>query len=144
MRPLLADTDLLPPPAQIAWTRDAFRDLLRIRASSTLFRLRSAADVTARLVFRNTGASQLPTVLVGHLDGSGYAGARFAELLYFVNVDDEARTLTIPEDAGKSWVLHPVHRAADAADTRAATAASDNTSGRFTLPARSAVVFVVE
>ncbi|MBG6080235.1 alpha-1,6-glucosidase domain-containing protein [Rubrivivax gelatinosus] len=144
MRPLLADSELLPPPAQIAWTRDAFRDLLRIRASSTLFRLRSADDVKARLAFRNTGASQVPTVLVGHLDGSGYAGAGFGEILYFVNVDDEARTLTIPEDAGKAWVLHPVHRAAGAADTRAATATVDSAAGRFTLPARTAVVFVLQ
>ena len=32
-------------PDDIAWTRDAFRDLLRIRASSTLFRLRTRDDV---------------------------------------------------------------------------------------------------
>ena len=38
-----------PAPADIRWTHDAFRDLLRIRASSTLFRLRTAADVGRRL-----------------------------------------------------------------------------------------------
>ena len=144
MRPLLANAALKPTPAQIAWTRDAFRDLLRIRASSTLLRLRTADDVKTRLSFRNTGAGQVPTVLVGHLDGRGYAGAAFRELLYFVNVDDEERTLTIAADAGKNWKLHPVHRAVGAADARAATAAVDTASGRFTLPARTAVVFVVE
>ena len=40
--PLLREAGIKPAPADIAWTRDAFRDLLRIRASSTLFRLRSA------------------------------------------------------------------------------------------------------
>jgi pullulanase len=45
MRPLLADPAIRPTPAHIAFTRDAFLDLLRIRASSTLFRLRSAEDI---------------------------------------------------------------------------------------------------
>ena len=45
----------ISPPADIAWMRDAFRDLLRIRASSTLFRLRTRDDVQARLTLPNTG-----------------------------------------------------------------------------------------
>jgi len=40
-------------------------------------------------------------------------------------------------------VLHPVHLAAGAADTRAAQATYDAGSGTFTIPARTAVVFVV-
>jgi hypothetical protein len=39
MQPLLADPAIKPTPADIAWTRDAFRDLLRLRASTTLLRL---------------------------------------------------------------------------------------------------------
>jgi len=35
-----------------------------------------------------------------------------------------------------------VHRAADAADTRAREAKYERASGRFTVPARTAVVFV--
>jgi hypothetical protein len=41
-------------------------------------------------------------------------------------------------------VLHPVQRAAGAADPRAAAATYDGATGAFTLPARTAVVFVVE
>ena len=41
------------------WTRDAFFDLLRIRASSSLFRLRSGDEIARRLTFYNTGPSQV-------------------------------------------------------------------------------------
>jgi len=145
MRPRLADVALRPAPAQISFTRDAFRDLLRIRASSTLFRLRSAAEVGTRLRLLNTGPTQVPTVLVGHLDGDGHAGAGFRELLYFINVDPQAREIELPGEAGKDWRLHPVHRDPAAADSRPTAAARyDATGGRFTTPGRTALVWVVE
>ena len=143
MGPLLANPDLQPLPADIRWTRDAFRDLLRIRSSSTLFRMRTATDIGQRLVFRNTGSAQEPTVLAGHLEGRGYAGAGFREVLYLVNVDRQAHTLAFAQEAGKAWRLHPVHAAAGAADRRAAQARYIGADGSFEIPARTAVVFVV-
>ncbi|MCC6930974.1 MAG: DUF3372 domain-containing protein [Gemmatimonadaceae bacterium] len=144
MRPVLADTSIAPRPVDIRWTRDAALDLLRIRSSSTLFRLRSTADVQQRLQFRNTGPSQDPTVFAVHLDGAGYSGARFREVLYLINVSPDEKRLTVPEDARKRWMLHPVHRGVRAADRRAARARVDAVSGRFTIPGRTAVVFVVQ
>jgi pullulanase len=131
-----------PGAAEIAWTRDAFRDLLRIRQSSTLLRLRTAEDIKARLSFHNTGSGQEPTVLVGHLHGVGYPGANFDELVYLINVDKTDKQLTLPALAGRPLELHPVHTAAGAADRRAALAGFDRATGRFSLPARTAVVFV--
>ena len=143
MRPRLADPRLLPTPADIAWSRGAFNDVLRIRSSSTLFRLRSAADVKERLSFLNTGPQQVPEVIAGHLRGDGYPGADFSEILYLVNVDIEPHTLQFDGERNKRYVLHPVHRAAGATDRRAAEQAGyDAASGRFTVPARTAVVFV--
>ena len=145
MRPRLADPQLRPSPRDIAWTRDAFLDLLRVRASSTLFRLRTAAEVEARLRFLNTGPQQVPEVIAGHLDGQGYAGAAFRELLYLVNVDLEPHELRFDGERDKRYVLHPVHRAAGAADRRPVESARyDPRSGTFVVPARTAVVFVVE
>ncbi len=145
MRPRLADPRLDPSPADIAWNRGAFNDLLRIRSSSTLFRLQSAAAVAERLTFLNTGPQQVPEVIVGHLFGRGYPGANFSEMLYLVNVDIETHTLQFDGKRGKRYVLHPVHRASGATDRRAAELASyDAASGSFTVPARTAVVFVVE
>jgi pullulanase/glycogen debranching enzyme len=143
MRPRLADPALKPAPADIAWTRDAFRDLLRIRASTPLFRLDSAAEVRARLGFPNSGPAQEPTVIVGRLDGQGLPGANFRAVAYFVNVDKQPHELRLPALRGEGWVLHPVHLAAGAADRRIASDARvDDAQGLFTIPARSAVVFV--
>ena len=145
MRPLLADAGIAPRPRDIAFVRDAFADLLRIRASSTLFRVRSAADVRQRLRFPNSGPGQNPRVIAGHLDGRGYAGATFGEILYLVNVDARPRSLDLPALAGKRWRLHPVQRVPDAADTRPRQQAQyDPANGRFTVPPRTAVVYVIE
>ncbi len=141
--PLLADPAIKPTQTEIAWARDAFRDLLKIRYSSTLFRLRTGDEIKSRLMFHNTGSTQLPTVLAGHLDGNGYAGAGFKEVLYLLNVDKQPQTLTVDALKGKSFVLHPVHSAPGAADKRAAAATYAAAAGAFTVPARTAVVFVV-
>jgi pullulanase/glycogen debranching enzyme len=142
--PLLANTLIKPTSAQIAWTRDQFRDLLKIRKSTSLLHMQAADDIKARLKFWNTGSTQVPTVIVGDVDGSGgYAGANFNELTYFINVDKQAHQIAIPALAARAFVLHPVHLAAGAADPRAATATYDSTTGTFSIPARTAVVFVV-
>ena len=140
LQPLLDDAARIKPrPQDIAWARDAFRDLVRIRASSTLFRLRTAQDVQARLSFPDTGT---PEVIAGRLDGKGLEGARFPAIQYFLNAATQARTIDLPATRGEPWRLHPVHRAPGAADARAASATFDAKTGRFTIPPRTAVVFV--
>ncbi|OYU46197.1 MAG: hypothetical protein CFE44_03405 [Burkholderiales bacterium PBB4] len=148
MAPLLADPANRPTPADIAQSRDMFNDLLKIRASTTLLRLRTAADIQSRLSFRNIGPGQTPVVLAGHvqghMNGKLYPGARFKELLYFINVDKLARTLTLPQEAGKKYRLHPVHTAKGAADSRARSAHTHSPTGQFTIPPRTAVVYVIQ
>lgn len=140
---LAAANAIRPAPEQITWMRDAFRDLLRIRASSTLFRLRTAEDVQQRLRFPNTGPTQNPLVIVGHLDGEGYDGARFREILYLLNASPQAQSLELPEEAGKRYVLHPALADEDGSDDRVKQARFDSRTGRVAVPARTAVVFVV-
>ncbi len=145
MRPLLADASIRPGQAGIAFARDAFLDLLRIRASSPLFRLADAEDVKRRLRFPNSGVGQNPLVVAGHLDGAGLADAGFREVLYFVNVSPEPQRLTLPEEAGKRWRLHPVQRSPQAADERPRRQGRYQARhGRFTVPARTAAVYVLE
>jgi len=51
--------------------------------------------------------------------------------------------LSLPTLAGRAYRLHPVHLAPAAADSRpAAQARYERASGQFTLPARTALVFV--
>jgi pullulanase/glycogen debranching enzyme len=142
LKPLLANAAIKPRPEDIAFARDAFRDLLRIRASSPLFRLRSASEIKQRLRFFNTGSKQEPTVIAAHLDGHGYPGAGFEGISYVVNVDKVAHVVTDPLARGKRMRLHPVHLAPGAADKRAATATFDSKAGTFSIPPRTAVVFV--
>ncbi len=141
----LANPSIKPAPADIAWTRDMFRDLLRIRSSSTLFRLKSAAEIKNRLRFYNTGSQQNPVVIVGHLDGLGLAGSNYSALMYFINVDKTAQTIALPDEKNKAYVLHPVHLSSGAADKRPATSARyERGSGKFTIPPRTALVYVVQ
>ena len=142
MRPRLADPAFKPTPAEIRWTRDAFLDLLRIRASTSLLRLRRADEVKARLRFHNTGPEQVAGVIVGAIDGRGYPGARFRELVYVINADRSAQRIATPALRAHPLELHPVHRAPGAADRRAAEASFDAERGEFRVPGRTAVVFV--
>ncbi|MGZ5832635.1 MAG: alpha-1,6-glucosidase domain-containing protein [Telluria sp.] len=136
LQPLLANAAIKPQPRDIAFARDVFRDLLAIRASSTLFRLPTAAEVSKRLRFLNTGPQQEPHVVAALLDGTGYPGARFKAIAYFVNVDTQAHTLELPELAQRSWKLHPAQHA----DARVRDAKRED--GKFTVPPRTAVVWV--
>ncbi len=144
LKPYLANGAIKPAPADIAFARDAFRDLLAIRASSALLRLRTTDDIVQRLRFFNTGPQQQATVLAAWIDGKGYPGARFGGLAYLVNVDKVAHTVRDDSLRGKRLAPHPVHRAANAADKRALEARFDSASGSFTVPPRTAVVFVAE
>jgi len=143
IKPLLANASLKPTFDDILFTRDAFADLLEIRASSRLFHLRTAKEIKQRLTFYNTGSQQEPTVIAGHLDGRGYPRAGANDLMYFVNVDKIAHTLTIDAEKAKRYSLHPVHLRFGAADLRpAADARYDGATGAFTIPPRTTVVFV--
>ncbi|HWV14691.1 MAG TPA: alpha-1,6-glucosidase domain-containing protein [Cellvibrio sp.] len=143
MQPLLANPAIKPEAQNIVMARDMFRDLLKIRASSALFRLQSAADIQQRLHFYNTGAKQNAAVIAARLDGKDYPGAGFKSVIYFINVATTPQALSIAAEQGRQYVLHPVHTDVGAADKRiAASAKYDSVSGEFSLPQRSAVVFV--
>jgi len=144
MAPLLADPRIKPGPEEIAFVRDAFLDLLRIRNSSSLFRLRTAEDVNQRLRFHNTGPGQNPLVIVGELDGRGYPGANFESVLYLVNVSPEPQEVTVEATGAKGYSLHPAHRRLGTAGTGLPQETPfEQPGGRFVVPGRTAVVYVV-
>ncbi|MCA2998649.1 MAG: DUF3372 domain-containing protein [Rhodocyclaceae bacterium] len=144
IQPRLNQPMIKPTAREIGWTKRAFLDLLTIRSSSTLFRLRDAEAIRSRLVFYNVGAEQKSGLIAAHLDGRGYPGAAFDDVAYFVNVNDNAVDVRISTLADRRIQLHPVHLRPDAADTRVRLEARvDAINGIFTIPARSAVVWVV-
>jgi pullulanase/glycogen debranching enzyme len=142
MKPYLTSASTIKPTStDIVWTKNVFQDLLKIRASSTLFHLRTADDIKSRLTFLNTGSGQEPTVLAAVLDGSSYSGANFSKLAYFINVDKAAHDITVPVAQRGSFVLHPVLLAST--DATVKTASYSTVTGTFHVPARTAAVFVV-
>jgi pullulanase-type alpha-1,6-glucosidase len=151
MKPVLARAaEIRARPDNVRFARDATLDLLRIRASTPLFRLGSSRQIEQRLTMLDTGPAQHGASIVAHLDGRNWPSAaaepvRFAELVYAVNADKAAVTLTLPTLRGKRFVLHPVHRSATAADKRPAEQSRwDPAAATLVLPPRTALVYVIE
>ncbi len=148
MQPFLADTDLQPTNADIVQSAALFQELLAIRYSSPLFRLETAAEVQERVVFHNTGPSQLPGVIVMSIaDGDGSNSLVDLDGLHnfivvVINANDEGQVFTDASLAGMGLVLHPVQQSS--VDDVVKTSAYDWTSGTFTVPGRTAAVFILE
>ena len=138
-RERLADGAIAPGPAEIAWARDVFRDLLKIRSSTPLLRLPSAAEIEKRVSFPGSGPGQNPVLVATRIDGSGLPGHK--AVLTLINVSPDAQVLELPDEAKSHWVLHPVQR--HGADARLRREARFQ-AGRFEVPARSAAVFVLD
>ena len=82
-------------------------------------------------------------MLAAVIDGQGLAGANFSRLAYLINTGTATQYLLVPSEKGRSYKLHPVLAAKDAADKRARAAHFDPLTGLFSVPPRTAVVFVV-
>jgi pullulanase/glycogen debranching enzyme len=142
MQPLLADPALAASKVYIDRSDRLFRELLRIRYSSRLFRLQTAEDIQARLAFLNTGPDQLPGLIVMTLSDAldPDIDPGIESIVVLVNANDEAQTFTAAELADKKMVLHPVQQGS--VDPVVKTARYDRATGAFSVPARTTVVFV--
>lgn len=143
MRELLGNPDLAVSPAEIAFARDTFRELVAIRQSSPLFRLQTAEDVMARVAFHNTGPDQVPGVIVMSLDDT--VGADLdpnADMIVVLfNGTPERIDFAVTAVAGQPFSLHPILQ--NSVDSVVRTAAYDEASGTFSVPARTTAVFVM-
>jgi pullulanase-type alpha-1,6-glucosidase len=137
--PLLADPALKPSPADIAFSAAVFQEYMRIRKSSPLFRLSSAAQIERMLTFLNTGPDQTPGLIVMRLEDKDHLDPRYREIVVFFNAAPEGITFRDPALAG-DYRLHPLQ--AESVDARLREAGYAPESG-FKLPGRSAVVFVL-
>ncbi|WP_375755928.1 pullulanase-type alpha-1,6-glucosidase [Corallococcus exercitus] len=139
--PLLADPALKPASADIVRARDHFEEMLTIRKSSRLFRLRTGDEVKQLVHFENTGPDQIPGLIVMALQehGTNKEGARAIVLF---NGTDEAQTFKADGYKSLKLKLHPAQQASTDAVVR--TAAYDKATGGFTVPARTTAVFVTD
>jgi pullulanase-type alpha-1,6-glucosidase len=143
MQPFLADPSLKASSSAIGQASDMFNELLRIRASSRLFRLETEADVMERLAFLNNGPEQLPGLIVMTLSDqlSPDLDQDYESIVVLINANDQAQTFTAAEMAGMKLALHPVQRASS--DPVVRTASFNRATGAFNIPARTAAVFVL-
>jgi pullulanase len=112
------------------------KEMLAIRKSTPLLRLRSKAQVDQRLRFFNTGPFQIPGVIAMSVEGCTEPGFTPPEgaLMVIHNASDDPRTLNL--FGSEAWTLHPVLAAS--ADPVVRTARHD-ASGFFVPPRTSAV-----
>ena len=142
MSPILANPLIKPDTGAIVGARDYVNDMLEIRQDSALFRLRTGDEVAKRLRFYNTGPQQIPGLIVMSLDGRvplRNGDAKYKSVVVLFNVDKVARTIAVPELAGRRLALHHVLRKAGGGRD---IAAHDSAGGRFTIAPRSTAVFV--
>jgi pullulanase-type alpha-1,6-glucosidase len=130
-RSLLADPRVAVGPEQIRAAAAHTREMLAIRRSSPLFRLRTAEEIAQRLTFHNLGPTQIPGLIVMSLKG-----ADGVEIVTIFNATP--RDLSFALDLGPSFKLHPIQQTSSDHIVRRAAYAD----GRFQTPERTAAVFV--
>lgn len=136
MAPLLANPDLEPNRWLQYKSSRYFRELLSIRYSSSLFRLRNKENVMKNLSFLNTGPSQTPGLIAMRLNDDRFWWSR--ELVVLFNGSNEA--VEFSSDALKAghYALHPKQRWS----VDQATRQSKYRNGSFKVPAMTTAVFV--
>ncbi len=143
MAPLLADSLLSPSPEHIQRAVEHFREMLQIRNSSPLFRLRTAEQVQERLQFHNTGPFQVPGLIVMSLSdiGGENLDPDYGFIVVLFNADVDAQAFTLDLLAGLPMQLHPVQAASS--DPVVQSAAFNPADATFSVPGRTAAVFVL-
>ncbi|WP_067501871.1 pullulanase-type alpha-1,6-glucosidase [Actinoplanes sp. TFC3] len=132
-KPLLADPALKPGCDAITLADAGYQQLLRIRASSPVFNLGSAAQVQKRLSFPVSGAQETPGVITMKLDGRG-VDRRWTSVTVVFNATPSTVTQTVASLRGAAVGLHPEQRGLNATFAKG--------SGTFTVAGRTVAVFV--
>ena len=142
MTPLLSNPAYTPLPANIAYSEDAFRELLEIRYSSELFRMTTLAQIQANLTFLNTGVNQTPGLIVMKLDANGGNFGVYKHVVVLFNATNAAVTFTDSRLQGLALRLHPVQKSSSDPITRQST--FNPKAGSATVPALTTAVFVTD
>ncbi|XP_050209868.1 pullulanase 1, chloroplastic [Mercurialis annua] len=147
IKPRLADPSFKPQKHHILAAVENFVDVLQIRYSSPLFRLKTANAIQERVRFHNTGPSWVPGVIVMSIqdDHESFPGLTPLDPIYsFIVVIFNTRPMevsfTSPALQARTLQLHPIQvRSGDEVVKNSTYEAS---SGTFTVPATTTSVFV--
>jgi pullulanase-type alpha-1,6-glucosidase len=145
MRTFLANPALRPDETAIRQCMANVKVLLTIRRSSPLFRLRTKAEVMARLTFHNTGPNQIPGLIVMSLTdrvkGFPSIDPNYDLVVVLFNATTHSQQFRKLDWQGLGLTLHPALQ--ELGDPVTLTAAVDNATGVATVPPRTVAVFVV-
>jgi pullulanase len=142
MKPLLADPALKATPDHITRALEHFEEMIRIRKSSGLFRLRTAAEIQQRVRFENTGPQQAPGLIVMSIQGDALRTyGEFRKVVVLFNASDEEQRFESAAFKKERLELHPVLKESTDALVRSASFSAD--TGTFSVPARTTAVFVL-
>jgi pullulanase len=142
MTPLLSNPSYRPLPANIAYSSEAFSELLQIRYSSELFRMATFDEIQQNLTFLNTGQSQTSGLIVMKLDANGGDYGIYKHIVVAFNASNTQITFTDSRLQGLKLHLHPVQQNSSDPATRQSTFNSQQ--GTLTAPALTTAVFVSE
>lgn len=141
MGPHLADASLVPTTADMDANAAHFREILRIRQSSPLFRLTTEAEVNNQVTFYNGANTQDALLVMALNDSAANLDPNYETIVVFFNANTIAQDFTIAGANG--FVLHPIHTDSTDEDPVLTGGASfDDGTDTFTIPARTTAVFV--
>jgi pullulanase-type alpha-1,6-glucosidase len=140
LAPLLGDPALKSGSVDIQRARDHFAEMLRIRRSSTLFRLRTAEDIRSMVKQYNTGPGQVPGLVVEWIARPRNAPGDYGQALVVVNASPGNQSFSSSDFQGQKLKLHPVLESSS--DPIVRKSGFDCRTGTLTVPARTVAVFV--
>ena len=138
--PALADPNLKPVAKDIEGTFRHMLEMLLIRKTSKLFRMRDAEDVRKAVTFFNVGPDQVPGLIVERITNTDRFCLGASQAVVLVNATPQTQTFTDPAFKRQALLLHPVQ--AVSGDPVVRTSKYQWNTGTFTVPARTTSVFV--
>ncbi|XWS66234.1 hypothetical protein CRYUN_Cryun05aG0182100 [Craigia yunnanensis] len=147
IQPRLADPSFKPQRSHILAAIENFTNILRIRYSSPLFRLRTANAIQERVRFHNTGPSWVPGIVVMSIEDGNKGVPGLSQLdpifSYVVVIFDACPTeasFISSTLRGRTLQLHPIQ--VTSTDEVVKNSSYEASSGCFIVPARTTSVFV--
>lgn len=147
IKPRLADPSFKPQKRHILAAVENFSNVLRMRYSSPLFRLRTANSIQERVRFHNTGPSWVPGVIAmsiedGHegVPGLSQLDPLYSYIVVIINVCPTEISFASPSLRGRTLELHPVQLMSS--DEIVKKSSYEASSGCFNVPPITTSVFV--
>jgi pullulanase/glycogen debranching enzyme len=135
---------------EIAFSSQVFKEFVRIRTGSPLFRLTSQQDIINRLGFHNIGSRQEQGLILMSLDDGvtpdsdivlADIDSNYDAVVVAVNSGYEEKSITVNTATG--FELHMIHAGSvDPVVRSASFAEGEDGNGTFTVPALTMAVFV--